>query len=79
MRIIVPDYAISLEGTKKFHFQKPQKMNKTICGRIIADGRGWKYRTSRPQRKRKWERKSITEIAPSKMCKICLGAMRATK
>jgi hypothetical protein len=84
--LLVPHYAIRQKpgmrrkSYSQWHFQNPDKMNKTVCGIIIADGRGWKRRLS-PSKlsyayRQRWEKRDVSDIRGKKsFCKVCLGAM----
>jgi len=84
-KLVTPDYAIRQKpGMRRksysaWHFQDPNKMNKTICGIIVADGRGWKKRI-KPTKlsyayRQRWQKKYLVNIRGG-FCKLCLGAMR---
>lgn len=86
MKLLTPKKAIRMipangrENYSPWHLQKPTKMNKTICGIIIASGRGYKYRskafwTYYRKAKKFWEGKKISAIKKGAFCKTCLGVL----
>ena len=89
MKLQTPQKAVRLIPGKyrktysPWHLQRITRMNKTVCGIIIASGRGWKYRNDaffqRLRDMDKWEGKRISEITKGKFCAGCLGAMIVVK
>ena len=85
--IKTPEYAVRLiphdksgrEQYGRYHFQNPNRRNKTMCGIVIASGRGHKMTnpsySKLAQRRERWERKALGEVPDRQMCGVCLGAM----
>ncbi len=77
-----PEIAIAAGDRNIWHLQRPTKKNKTICGIVIASGRGHKYRNEAHYeilRKNKiiWRRSNIDEIKAGRFCETCLGPLIA--
>jgi hypothetical protein len=86
--LVLPGWAVKMIAPKpghrlsaSAHFQNPARMNKTICGIIIADGRGWKMRNAPRGRARRalWQRIELASVSNSQLCATCLGALRVGK
>ena len=91
MKLILPTFALrmvpnSLSGRERpgrYHFQKLDRKNKTVCGIIIADWRGDLHTNKAYARqvkmRERWQRKNINDVPAGQMCGTCLGAIKAER